>query len=56
MKKFVENGQTILIKEKLKKFITRIILEKYKKRANINEKFAEQKYKFFSEVYAYICD
>ena len=54
--KFIENGQTNLIKEKLKKFITRIILEKYKKRPNINEKFAEQKDKFFSEVYAYICD
>ena len=54
--KFGENEQTILIKEKLKKFITRIILEKYKKRTNINEKFSEQKDKFFSEVYAYICD
>ena len=54
--KFSENKQTNLIKEKLKKFITRIILEKYKKRVNINEKFAEQKDKYFSEVYAYICD
>ena len=54
--KFSENEQTNIIKEKLKKFITRIILEKYKKRTNINEKFAEQKDKFFSEVYAYICD
>ena len=54
--KFIENKQADLIKEKLKKFITRIILEKYKKRANINEKFADQKDKFFSEVYAYICD
>ena len=54
--KFIENKQTDLIKEKLKKFITRIILEKFKKRANMNEKFAEQKDKFFSEVYAYICD
>ena len=54
--KFVENKQTDLIKEKLKKFITRIVLEKFKKRANINEKFSEHKDKFFSEVYAYICD
>ena len=54
--KFGENKQSDLIKEKLKKFITRIILEKFKKRVNLNEKFAEQKDKFFSEVYAYICD
>ena len=43
-------------KVKLKNFITRIILEKFKKRSNLNEKFSEQKDKFFSEVYAYICD
>ena len=54
--KFGEKGEINLIKGKLKKFITRIILEKYKKRKNLDEKFSEQKDKFFSEVYAYICD
>ena len=54
--KFKEKGEINLIKGKLKKFITRIILEKYKKRTNLSEKFSEQKDKFFSEVYAYICD
>jgi len=54
--KFEEKGEINLIKGKLKKFITRIILEKYKKRTNLSEKFSEQKDKFFSEVYAYICD
>ena len=56
LKKFEEKGEKNLIKERLKKFITRIILEKYKKRVNINEKFSELKDKLFSEVYAYICD
>ena len=54
--KFQEKGEINLIKGKLKKFITRIILEKYKKRKNLSEKFSEHKDKFFSEVYAYICD
>ena len=56
LNKFGEKGEINLIKGKLKNFITRIILEKYKKRANLSEKFSEQKDKFFSEVYAYICD
>ena len=29
--KFIENGRAEMIKEKLKKFITRIAIEKYKK-------------------------
>ena len=56
LSKFEEKGEINLIKGKLKKFITRIILEKYKKRTNLTEKFSEQKDKFFSEVYAYTCD
>ena len=56
LNKFTQAGKSNLIKEKLKKFITRIIIEKYKKRVNINQKFAEQKDQFFSEIYAYICD
>ena len=56
LNKFGEKGEINLIKGKLKNFITRIILEKFKKRSNLNEKFSEQKDKFFSEVYAYICD
>ena len=56
MTKFEEKGEINLIKGKLKKFITRIILEKYKKRTDLNEKFSEHKDKYFSEVYAYICD
>ena len=54
--KFIDNGRAEMIKEKLKKFIIRIAIEKYKKRININQTFAEQKDKFFSELYAYICD
>ena len=54
--RFIESGKANIIKEKLKKFIIKIALEKYKKRANLSEKFSEQKDKFFSEVYAYICD
>ena len=54
--KFIENGKAGMIKEKLKKMITRIAVEKYKKRVKINEKFAEQKDKFFSALYAYISD
>ena len=56
LSKFIENGKANLIKEKLKKFITRIALEKYKKRIEVNEKFEEQREKFFSEIYAYVCE
>ena len=47
LNKFGEKGEINLIKGKLKNFITRIILEKFKKRSNLNEKFSEQKDKFF---------
>ena len=56
LQKFIENGKANLIKEKLKKFITRIAVEKYKKRIEVNEKFEKQREKFFSEIYAYICE
>mgnify|MGYP006873009554 CR=1 FL=1 len=52
--KFIENGKANLIKEKLKRFISRIALEKYKKRIKVNEKFESQREKFFSEIYAYV--
>ena len=54
--KYIESGRAAMIKEKLKKFITRVAVEKFKKRVNFNEPFSEQKDKFFSELYAYICD
>ena len=54
--KFIENGKANIIKEKLKKFIIKIALEKYKKRTEVNQKFNEQREKFFSEIYAYICE
>ena len=54
--KFIENGKANIIKEKLKKFIIKIALEKYKKRIEFSEKFEEQREKFFSEIYAYICE
>ena len=54
--KFIENGKASLIKEKLKKFISRIALEKYKKRREVNEKFEQQRERFFSEIYAYVCE
>ena len=56
LSKFIENGKANLIKEKLKKFITRIAVEKYKKRIEVNEKFEKQREKFFSEIYAYVCE
>ncbi len=56
IKKFIENGRANMIKEKLKKFITRIAIEKYKKRPNTHQNFAEIKENFFSELYAYISD
>ena len=56
LNKFIENGKANVIKEKLKKFIIKIALEKYKKRIEVNEKFDEQRDKFFSEIYAYICE
>ena len=56
LSKFIENGRANLIKEKLKKFITRIAVEKYKKRIEVNEKFEKQREKFFSEIYAYVCE
>ena len=54
--KFIENGKAKIMKEKLQKFIIKIALEKYKKRKEVNEKFEEQREKFFSEIYAYICE
>ena len=54
--KFIESGKANIIKEKLKKFIIKIALEKYKKRTEVNQKFEEQREKFFSEIYAYICE
>ena len=54
MSKFIENGKANLIKEKLEKFITRITVERYKKRIEVNEKFEEQRVKFFNEIYAYV--
>ena len=56
LSKFIENGKANIIKEKLKKFITRIAVEKYKKRIEVNEKFEKQREKFFSEIYAYVCE
>ena len=56
LQKFIGNGKINIIKEKLKKFITRIAVEKYKKRINVNEKFEQQRERFFSEIYAYICE
>ena len=35
--KFIENGKANIIKEKLKKFIIKIALEKYKKRTEVNQ-------------------
>ena len=54
--KFIENGKANIIKEKLKKFIIKIALEKYKKKIEFTEKFEQQREKFFSEIYAYICE
>ena len=56
LQKFLESGKANLIKEKLKKFITRIALEKYKKRIEVNENFDKQRERFFSEIYAYVSE
>jgi hypothetical protein len=45
-----------MIKEKLKRFIIRIIREKYKKKEDIEGLFKDNKNKFYSELFAYLSD
>jgi len=53
---FNNQGKGDLIKEKLKRFIIRIIREKYKKKEDIEALFKDNKNKFYSELFAYLSD
>ena len=54
--KFNESGKAELLKEKLKKFIVRIVREKYNKKSNVKGVFKNEKDQFYSELYAYLID
>jgi len=53
---FNVSGKADLLKEKLKKFIVRIVREKYKKRTNVKGIFKDEKDQFYSELFAYLTD
>ena len=53
---FNNQGKADIIKEKLKRFIIRIIREKYKKKEVIEELFKDNKNKFYAELFAYLSD
>lgn len=53
---FNYSGKAELLKEKLKKFIVRIVREKYKKRTNVKGIFKDEKDQFYSELFAYLTD
>ena len=55
--KFNTSGRADLLKEKLKKFIVRIVLEKYnKKGTSVKGVFKDKRDQFYSELYAYLTD
>ena len=54
--KFNESGKAELLKEKLKKFVVRIVREKYNKKSNVKGVFKNEKDQFYSELYAYLID
>ncbi len=53
---FNVSGKAELLKEKLKKFIVRIVREKYKKKTNVKGVFKDEKDQFYSELFAYLTD
>ena len=55
--KFNTSGRADLLKEKLKKFIVRIVREKFgKKKSPIKGVFKDDRDQFYSELYAYLTD
>ena len=53
---FNNSGKGDQIKEKLKRFIIRIIREKYKKKEDLEGLFKDNKNKFYAELFAYLSD
>ena len=55
--KFNTSGRADLLKEKLKKFIVKIVREKYnKKNTSVKGVYKDQRDQFYSELYAYLTD
>ena len=55
--KFNTSGRADLLKEKLKKFIVRIVREKFgKKKTSVKGVFKDDRDQFYSELYAYLTD
>ena len=45
-----------ILKEKLKRFIVRIVREKFSKKENVKSVFKNEKDQFYSELFSYLCD
>ena len=57
LEKFNNSGRANLLKEKLKKFIVKIVREKYnKKNTSVKGVFKDKRDQFYSELYAYLTD
>ena len=57
LEKFNTSGRADLLKEKLKKFIVRIVREKFgKKKTPIKGVFRDERDQFYSELYSYLTD
>ena len=55
--KFNTSGRADLLKEKLKKFIVKIVIEKYnKKGTSVKGVYKDKLDQFYSELYAYLTD
>jgi len=53
---FNNTGKAELLKEKLKRFIIRIVREKYKKKNDVKGIFKDDRDQFYSELFAYLSD
>ena len=57
LEKFNSSGRADLLKEKLKKFIVRIVRDKFgKKKTPIKGVFKDERDQFYSEIYSYLTD
>ena len=57
LEKFNNSGRANLLKEKLKKFIVKIVREKYnKKNTSVKGVYKDNRDQFYSELYAYLTD
>ena len=57
LEKFNSSGRADLLKEKLKKFIVRIVRDKFgKKKTPIKDVFKDERDQFYSELYGYLTD